>query len=147
MIREPNSKLVSTYSIVAYDPKNKQLGVAVQSHYMGVGGVVPWLKAGVGAVATQSLVRVSYGPLGLALMEGGKSPQEALDSLLASDEGATHRQVAMVNIKGEVATHTGEKCIQGAGHKQGKNYSVQANLMETDTVWGAMSEAFEAAEG
>lgn len=141
------SRPVHTYSIVALDPETKQLGVAVQSHYFAVGPVVPWAEAGVGAVATQSFVEVSYGPLGLALMRAGKTPQQALQALLAADTRTEVRQVAMVDINGNVATHTGAKCIQAAGHRTGDGYSVQANLMRNDTVWGAMAEAFEAAQG
>ena len=138
---------VHTYSIVAYDPESKELGVAVQSHYFNVGSLVPWAEAGVGAVATQSFVEVSYGPLGLALMRAGKSAEQALQSLLASDAQADQRQVAMVDALGGVAVHTGSKCIQAAGHKTGAGYSVQANLMRNDTVWGAMSEAYEGTQG
>jgi len=119
----------------------------VQSHYFAVGPVVPWAEAGVGAVATQSFVEVSYGPLGLAMMRAGKSAEEALQGLLASDPRVDVRQVAMVDIHGNVAAHTGQKCIQAAGHRTGAGYSAQANLMLNDTVWGAMAEAYEGAEG
>ncbi|MDH5505929.1 MAG: DUF1028 domain-containing protein [Anaerolineae bacterium] len=142
-----NSPLVHTYSIVAYDPDSEQLGVAVQSHYFGVGRIVPWAEYGVGAVATQSFAEISYGPLGLELMRAGKTSQQALDSLLAGDPGREVRQVAMVDAQGTPAVHTGAKCIQAAGHKLGKHFSVQANLMHKDTVWAAMAQAFEAATG
>jgi uncharacterized Ntn-hydrolase superfamily protein len=138
---------VHTYSIVAYDAEAREWGVAVQSHYFSVGPIVPWAEAGVGAVATQSLAEISYGPLGLELMRAGKSAQEALDALVAADPGQAVRQVAMVDSEGNVAAHTGERCIPEAGHKTGEHYSVQANLMLKDTVWGAMSEAFEGAKG
>ena len=108
---------VHTYSIVARDARSNQLGVAVQSHYFSVGPIVPWAEAGVGAVATQSFVEVSYGPLGLALMRAGRSPRQALDGLLAADPQADVRQVAMVDAQGNVAAHTGGKCIQAAGHR------------------------------
>ena len=98
---------ISTYSIVALDPETKELGVAVQSHWFSVGSVVPWAKAGVGAVATQSLAKIEYGPEGLLLMEEGKTAQESLDILLAQDEGAKYRQVGMVDFQGNVASHTG----------------------------------------
>jgi uncharacterized Ntn-hydrolase superfamily protein len=139
--------LAHTYSIVARDPETGQLGVAVQSHWFSVGSVVPWAEAGVGAVATQSIVDPAYGPLGLSLMRAGKSAPEALQSLLASDAQAPLRQVAMIDAQGRVATHTGKECIIAAGHHQGANYSVQANLMLKDTVWGAMAKAFEGAKG
>jgi uncharacterized Ntn-hydrolase superfamily protein len=101
----------------------------------------------VGAVATQSFVKVDYGPDGLKLMEGGMSSESALNKLVMEDEGEAVRQVAMIDIKGNVAAHTGSKCIYAAGHQIGKNYSVQANLMENETVWPAMAKAFEDTEG
>ena len=138
---------VHTYSIVALDAETGELGVAVQSHWFSVGSLVPWAKAGVGAVATQSFVKVDYGPDGLKLMEGGMSAESALNKLVMEDKGEAVRQVAMIDMKGNVATHTGEKCIYAAGHQIGKNYSVQANLMENETVWPAMAKAFEGTEG
>lgn len=143
----PKSNPVSTYSIVAYDERTGQFGVAVQSHWFSVGALVPWARAGVGAVATQSFVKVEYGPDGIALMESGKSAKEALNQLISKDNGQAVRQVAMIDNKGSVAAHTGENCIYAAGHKIGKNYSVQANLMEKETVWDAMAKAFENAQG
>jgi uncharacterized Ntn-hydrolase superfamily protein len=145
--RPGKQPLAHTYSIVARDPETGQLGVAVQSHWFSVGSVVPWAEAGVGAVATQSIVDPAYGPLGLSLMRAGKSAPEALQSLLASDAQAALRQVAMIDAQGRVATHTGKECIIAAGHQKGANYSVQANLMLKDTVWGAMAKAFEGAKG
>jgi uncharacterized Ntn-hydrolase superfamily protein len=138
---------VSTYSIVARDPETGQLGVAVQSHWFSVGTAVPWAEAGVGAVATQSLVDITYGPLGLDLMRAGRSASETLRGLLAADPHPEIRQVAMIDASGAVAVHTGSKCIAEAGHRTGRNYSVQANLMESDEVWPAMARAFEEAEG
>jgi len=139
--------LAHTYSIVARDPATGNLGVAVQSHWFQVGPIVPWAEAGVGAVATQSFVKVEYGPRGLDLMRGGHSSQRALDTLLAEDSARDVRQVAMVDSQGRVATWTGEKCIAEAGHRLGPGYSVQANLMDSDTVWPAMAEAYESAQG
>ena len=138
---------VHTYSIVAYDDSTGQLGVAVQSHWFSVGSLVPWAKAGVGAVATQSLVKVEYGPDGLKGMEEGKVPHVILSELLADDDGRDLRQVAMIDAKGNVASHTGVKCISHAGHQTGNNYSVQANIMETPTVCAAMGRAFEITRG
>ena len=143
----PKSNPVHTYSIIAYDPDTGEFGVAVQSHWFSVGSLVPWAKAGVGAVATQSFVKVEYGPHGLALMEEGKSAKEALALLIDKDEGRDVRQVAMIDNKGNVAAHTGKNCIYAAGHKLGKNYSVQANLMEKESVWPAMAKAFEETKG
>jgi uncharacterized Ntn-hydrolase superfamily protein len=138
---------VHTYSIVARDPATGQLGVAVQSHWFSVGTSVPWAEAGVGAVATQSFVDPTYGPLGLSLLRAGRSATEALKGLLAADAGREVRQVAMVDAAGNVAAHTGAKCIEAAGHHLGKDYSVQANMMRNGTVWPAMAKAFEAAKG
>ena len=141
------SRPVSTYSIVAYDENTGELGVAVQSHWFSVGSLVPWAKAGVGAVATQSFVKVEYGPEGLVAMEQGKPANLVLDELIKKDEGRAVRQVAMIDVKGNVAAYTGEKCIYAAGHYIGKNYAVQANLMEKETVWSAMADAFENTSG
>lgn len=138
---------VHTFSIVARDAATGQIGVAVQSHWFSVGSVVPWAEAGVGAVATQSFVDPTYGKLGLELMRAGRTAPEALAGLLAADAGKAVRQVAMIDVAGRVAAHTGESCIQAAGHVVGKQYSVQANLMGQDTVWPAMSKAFEGATG
>jgi len=138
---------VATYSIVALDEATGELGVAVQSHWFSVGFLVPWAKAGVGAVATQSFVKVDYGPEGLKLMESGMTAAEALKSLISQDDGEAVRQVGMVDINGNVAAHTGTRCIVYANHIIGKNYSVQANMMANSTVPKAMSEAFEKETG
>lgn len=138
---------VSTYSIVAFDPDTGELGVAVQSHWFSVGALVPWAKAGVGAVATQSLVDPSYGPLGLELMAAGKTAAQALLALTTADAHPEIRQVGMVDARGNVAAHTGEACIPEAGHRIGATYTVQANLMARDVVPDRMAEAFEAATG
>ncbi len=138
---------VATYSIVARDAETGQLGVAVQSHWFSVGSIVAWAEAGVGAVATQSFIDPSYGPLGLEMMKAGRSAPDALAGLLRSDADREVRQVAMVDAKGLVAAHTGASAIQAAGHYVGDQFSVQANLMENDTVWGAMREAYENSEG
>ena len=138
---------ISTYSIVALDAETGELGVAVQSHWFSVGFLVPWVKAGVGAVVTQSFVKVDYGPDGLELMENGMSAKDALKSLIDQDEAEAVRQVAMIDIKGNVAAHTGERCIVFANHVVGKNYSVQANMMENSTVPKAMAVAFENSSG
>jgi uncharacterized Ntn-hydrolase superfamily protein len=138
---------VHTYSIVARDPETGELGVAVQSHWFSVGSVVPWAEAGVGAVATQSLVDPAYGPLGLELMRAGKTARQALDGLLAADSSREVRQVAMVDAKGTVAAYTGSNCIPAAGHIEGEQFSVQANLMLNDKVWPAMAKAFRETKG
>ncbi|MBN1206287.1 MAG: DUF1028 domain-containing protein [Myxococcaceae bacterium] len=138
---------VNTYSIVARDPATGELGVAVQSHWFSVGPIVAWAEAGVGAVATQSFVDPSYGKLGLDLMRAGRAAPDALKGLLVADSGSAVRQVAMIDAQGRVAAHTGERCIVAAGHVVGENFSVQANMMERDTVWPAMAKAFRETKG
>jgi len=138
---------VATYSIVAYDPETGECGVAVQSHWFSVGSIVSWAEAGIGAVATQSFVEPSYGSLGLALMRAGKSAPEALKALLVADSNRETRQVAILDTQGNVAVHTGSRCVASAGHIVGKNFSVQANMMANDHVWPAMKETFETVEG
>jgi len=138
---------VHTYSIVARDPATGELGVAVQSHWFAVGAVVSWAEPGVGAVATQSMTEISYGPEGLRLMREGKSAKDALEALLARDAQKDSRQVAMVDAKGVVAAWTGKLCIPEAGQVTGDGFSVQANLMEKATVWPAMARAFDATKG
>ncbi len=136
---------VHTFSIVARDSVTGQLGVAVQSHWFSVGSTVTWAEAGVGAIATQSFVEPAYGPRGLALMRSGLSAKAALDALLLADPAEAVRQVAFVDAKGEVAAHTGARCIEAAGHHTGRGYSVQANMMLNDRVWPEMARAYEAA--
>jgi uncharacterized Ntn-hydrolase superfamily protein len=136
-----------TYSIVARDAATGQLGVAVQSHWFSVGSIVSWAEPGVGAVATQSFVEVSYGPLGLELMRAGKSAEQALRALLAGDEHTAVRQVAMVDAHGVVAVHTGEHAVIEACDHSGDGYSVQANLMLNATVCDAMVGAYESSDG
>ena len=125
---------VSTYSIIARDAGTGQMGAAVQSHYFSVGPIVPWAEAGVGAVCTQSLVDVSYGPLGIEAMREGQGAPEALARLLAADEGRDVRQVAMLDVSGRVAAHTGRRCIGDAGHVVGESFSVQANMMDNTSI-------------
>lgn len=146
-MRDIAKRPVATYSIVARDPATGQLGVAVQSHWFSVGPIVPFAESGVGAIATQSFVEPSYGPLGLHLMKSGKTAPAALAALIAGDEHPEVRQVAMIDAQGQVAAHTGENAIEAAGHLVGENFSVQANLMEHPTVWPAMARAFENTEG
>jgi uncharacterized Ntn-hydrolase superfamily protein len=136
-----------TYSLVAFDPATGECGVAVQSHWFSVGGLVTWGAPGVGAVATQANVEVAYGPRGLARMAAGASAPEALVELVAADELAAVRQVAMVDSFGGVGAHTGADCMSFAGQEVGHHHSAQANLMASDRVWGAMSEAYLGADG
>jgi uncharacterized Ntn-hydrolase superfamily protein len=138
---------VATYSIVARDPATGELGVAVQSHWFSVGSNVSWAEAGVGAVATQSFIDPAYGPLGLQLMRAGRSAPDTLKALLAGDAQRDVRQVGMVDAQGRAVTHTGSLCIPAAGGQEGKEYVVQANLMDKPSVWPAMAKAYEAAKG
>lgn len=142
-----SGKLAHTYSIIARDPQTGEMGVAVQSHWFSVGSIVPWAEASVGAIATQSFVNVSFGPRGLQLLREGKTAPEVVKELIDTDEGRDVRQLAIVDSQGNVAVHTGAKCVPAAGHHIGDNYSVQANLMLNDRVWPAMAEAFEASKG
>ena len=136
-----------TYSIVARDKETGELAVAVQSHFFGVGRLCPFVRAGVGAVATQASVDPAYGPRGLRLMEAGQSPEDALAELVAADPGQASRQVAMIDAQGRVAAHTGASTIAEASHVVGDQFSVQANMMLKSTVPAAMAEAFESSTG
>ncbi len=137
----------STFSIVARDPRTHELGVAVQSHYFSVGSAVPWARYGVGAVATQSFVEPAYGPRGLALLEKGVSPSEALRRLTAADAKREVRQVAFLDDRGRAAAWTGKECIAHAGHVVGRNFSAQGNLLASPKVWDAMAAAFGGTKG
>ncbi len=136
-----------TYSVVARDPETGELGVAVQSHFLGVGSVVPWARPGIGAVATQAMAEISYGPKMLDLLADDRVPAEALAELRAADDGAEVRQVAAVDGEGRVAAHTGTRCIAEAGHRTGDGWSVQVNMMLRSTVPDAMADAFQTATG
>ena len=133
-----------TYSIVARDPATGQLGVAVQSHYLGVGPVVPWLAPGVGAIATQARVDIAFGPIGLELLRNGRSAEQVVAALLASDATPEVRQVGVVDTLGQAAAYTGAETIPAAGHLVGDGFTVQGNLLERDTCWPAMARAYEA---
>jgi uncharacterized Ntn-hydrolase superfamily protein len=139
--------LTHTFSIVARDENTGEMAVGVQSHWFSVGTAVPWGEAGVGVVATQSFVNKSYGTNGLSLMKEGKTATNALKELLAKDEGREVRQVAMIDVNGNVDAYTGKNCIDYASHIVGKNYSVQSNMMLNDKVCPAMQKAFEASKG
>ncbi|MDZ7626326.1 MAG: DUF1028 domain-containing protein [Ignavibacteriaceae bacterium] len=142
-----NNPLVATYSIVARDPETGEMGVAVQSHWFSVGSIVSWGEAGVGVVATQSFVNPAFGPDGLELLKSGMTAEQVVDKLIAEDEGRDVRQLAIIDVNGNVKSYTGKNCIPGAGNIVGENYSVQANLMLNDKVPGAMSKAFEKSTG
>jgi uncharacterized Ntn-hydrolase superfamily protein len=137
----------ATFSIVAYDPEAKEWGVAVASKYLAVGAVVPFARAGVGAMATQSAVNVSYGPRGLELLEKGQAPEQAVKSLTDADSGKEVRQLGIIDAEGNVANFTGKGCYPWAGAKAGKNYSCQGNLLAGENVIDAMAAAFESSKG
>ena len=135
-----------TYSIVAHDPATGEVGVAVQSHWFSVGSIVPWTRAGVGAVAVQSVPDPDVGMRLLDRLEAGDGPEEALAAELATDEQRDFRQVALVAADGRTATHTGAMCVAFAGDAQAEGCSCQANIMASERVWGAMAEAFPAGD-
>ncbi|NLF15020.1 MAG: DUF1028 domain-containing protein [Anaerolineaceae bacterium] len=137
----------STFSIVGYDPQAREWGVAVQSKFLCVGALVPWARAGAGAVATQAYCNTSFGPEGLALMEQGASAQEALDRLVAGDEGRARRQVGLVDARGGTATFTGAECSDWAGGLTGPNYAAQGNILVSGATVEALAKTFETARG
>lgn len=141
------SKLLSTYSIVARDQATGHLGVAVQTHQVSVGRMVPFLQPGIGAIATQSLVNISFGPMALAMLREGVDANTVVHALIASDSGRSRRQLAVVDANGNVGAYTGDGCIPYAGHYIGDCYSVQANMMTNDTVIDAMRRAYESSNG
>ncbi|TRO46243.1 DUF1028 domain-containing protein [Candidatus Bathyarchaeota archaeon] len=143
----PDDRQTSTFSIVAYDPENGDLGVAVQSKYFTVGPVVPWAEAGVGAVATQAFVNVSLGPRSLALLKEGVAVENIVGSLMEEDEGRDRRQLGIVDSRGNAYSYTGEECTPYAGGRTGEHYAIQGNILTGEAVIEAMSEAYEAAHG
>lgn len=136
-----------TFSIVAYDEKTGDLGVAVASKFLAVGGVVPWAQAGVGAVATQAWANPTYGQRGLALLKEGRAPEAVIAQLTSDDPEREHRQVGMVDARGRAAAFTGKKTIAFAGHRIGRHSVCQGNILAGEKVLRAMAEAFEAATG
>lgn len=138
---------IATFSIVAHDPHNGDLGVAVASKFLAVGSVVPWVQAGAGAVATQALANISYGPRGLEAMAAGRSADEILRDLLAADEQREHRQVGMVDARGGVAAHTGKECFDWAGHITGDGFTTQGNILASRAVVEAIANAFTRTSG
>ena len=145
--RVAGGRAVHTYSIVARDGVTGEMGVAVQSHWFSVGTLCPWAEAGVGAIATQSFVNVSYGPRGLAMLREGRTAAETVAALIEADEAPEVRQLAVVDRHGNAAAHTGARCVPEAGHLVGDGFSVQANMMLSARVWPAMAEAFAASTG
>jgi len=135
--------LASTFSIVAFDPKTRNLGVAVQSRYFSVGTAVPWAQAQVGAVATQSFVNISYGPRGLKLLKKGLTVNEVIEKLTSKDKSRDYRQLGIIDGKGNPAAYTGTKCLKWAGSKTGKNYTAQGNTLANEQVVQNMGKKFE----
>lgn len=136
-----------TFSIVGFDPEQKEWGIAVQSKFLGVGVVVPWAKAGAGAVATQSYANTAYGPQALELMAQGKSAQETLEILLANDPEKEMRQVGLIDSKGNAATFTGKECYNWAGGTTGTFFAAQGNILVDEKTVSSMARTFEEAEG
>lgn len=136
-----------TFSIIARDPHTGDLGIAVQSKFLAVGAVVPWARADVGAIATQSWANTSYGPRGLELLANGFSAEVTLDQLLAGDEGRASRQVGIIGAKGPPVTYTGNKCFSWAGGKTGADYACQGNILVSEETVLEMARAFELATG
>ena len=139
--------IVATFSIVAFDPKTDSLGVAVQSKFLAVGSVVPWARAGVGAVATQAMANYNYGPHGLELMALGKTAEETVEGLISADEDREHRQVGVVDARGRAATFTGSECFEWAGGVTGEDYAAQGNILVGGETVEAMASTYEETEG
>ena len=137
------SDVVATYSIVSCDLEAGQWGVAVQSKFLAVGSVVPWAEPHVGAIATQSYANPRYGPDGLALLREGRSAEEVVESLTASDDGRAERQVGVVDAQGHAATFTGEACHDWAGGRTGNGYAAQGNILVSQETVAALAVTFE----
>ncbi|MFW6271061.1 MAG: DUF1028 domain-containing protein [Bacillota bacterium] len=139
--------IVATFSITGFDPETGELGIAVQSKFLAVGSVVPWAEAEVGAIATQSLANVSYGPEGLKLLKEGKTPEEVIEILIENDDESELRQVGIVDAEGNSATFTGEGCYEWAGGITGDNFAAQGNILVDKETVKAMADTFQSAEG
>ena len=142
-----NEPLVSTFSIVARDPATGDLGVAVESKFLAVGAVVPWVRAGVGAIATQAWANVDYGPRGLALLAEGKSAREVVETLTGEDEGRARRQLGVVDAQGHAASYTGPECNDWAGGVEGDGFCCQGNILTGPEVVAAMAAAYRESDG
>ena len=140
---ETRTPLISTFSIVARDPQTGEIGVAVQSKFVAVGSVVPYAKAGIGAVASQAWGNPRYGPIGLELLASGKSALEAVDLMTSADPHRNSRQLAIIATEGNASVFTGSECLEWAGGKHGVNYAVQGNILTGPEVIEAMGKAFE----
>src|SRR5512133_1993925 len=141
------TEIVATYSIVACDLEAGQWGVAVHSKFLAVGSVVPWAEPHVGAVATQSYANPRYGPDGLALLRQGMSADEVVNRLTEADDGREHRQLGVVDARGDAATYTGSECHDWAGGRTGDGYAAQGNILVSAKTVDALAETFEATAG
>lgn len=146
-VGEHNSAAIATFSIVARDSGTGEIGVAVASRFFAVGSVVPWAKADVGAVATQSFANTTFGWRGLELLEKGVTPEEAMKVLLRLDNEPEKRQVGIVSANGKSASYTGEECNTWAGGRSGPNYAVQGNILAGEAVVTAMEKSFMKTKG
>jgi uncharacterized Ntn-hydrolase superfamily protein len=147
MSKVNHTEFTNTYSIVAFDPINNQLGIAMQTHNFAACSRVIYAEPGVGVVASQSFTNPIYGFDGIKMMTEGKLPKQILKDLIEQDVASEFRQVGIIDAKGNLATHTGSNCVSEAGHRIGKHYSCQANMMLKNTVWDAMGNAFESCDG
>jgi uncharacterized Ntn-hydrolase superfamily protein len=136
-------RIISTFSVVAYDPATESWGVAVQSRFLAVGNVVPWAEAGVGAVATQALANPRFGPLGLGMLKQGRSAEETVAELIAADPGREQRQVGVVDRHGRAAAFTGAECFPWAGHVVGEHFCCLGNILAGETVVIEMAAAMK----
>src|SRR5215218_4940459 len=141
------TKIIATFSIVCFDPETDSLGVAVQSKFLAVGSVVPWARAGVGAVATQAMANYNYGPRGLDLMSKGNSAEQTVQALTSADEDREHRQVGVVDARGRASTFTGSECFDWAGGVTGEHYAAQGNILVGKETVEAMASAYEETGG
>ena len=146
-MRTKTRRTIATFSIVAFDPQTDSLGVAVQSKFLAVGSVVPWARAGVGALATQAMANYNYGPRGLDLMSDGNTAEQTFEALTSSDENREHRQVGVLDARGQAATFTGSECFDWAGGVTGEHYAAQGNILVGKETVEAMARAYEEMNG
>jgi uncharacterized Ntn-hydrolase superfamily protein len=146
-MRTKPRRTIATFSIVAFDPQTDSLGVAVQSKFLAVGSVVPWARAGVGALATQAMANYNYGPRGLDLMSDGNTAEQTVEALTSSDENREHRQVGVLDARGQAATFTGSECFDWAGGVTGEHYAAQGNILVGKETVEAMARAYEETNG
>ena len=141
------TRIVATFSIAAFDPETDSLGVAVQSKFLAVGAVVPWARAGVGAVATQAMANFNYGPRGLGLMAEGRTAEETVEVLISADDDRENRQLGVVDARGRAATYTGSECFDWAGGVTGNHYAAQGNILVGRETVEAMAKTYEETGG